>query len=128
MKIKSLALAGFIALGMSISAASAAVVDVVSIDQAARNSLDPTKSLDLGGGSWNPGRTPVVGSVGGQWRSPWEGDTAGNEDTPYWTVGPSPSGSPNLPNPASLEFSTDQTQLSFLWGSVDTLQRNSFLR
>ena len=133
--MKKFALVGLGGLMLTVSAASAATVDVIAVNQAARNAVDATKSLDLGGGSWNPSRDPVVGSVGSYWRSPWEGDDAGNANTQYWTIGPSnpPVGSPsydpnnpNSPNPAILEFTSAQTQLSFLWGSIDTYNEIKF--
>jgi hypothetical protein len=124
-RLKQFGVAVAAALMLCASSAGAVTVQVVATNQAALDLLDPSKSLDLGGGYWDPARTAVMGSVSGQWRSPWENDT-NNNDPEYWTAGPSPAGSPNLPNPAVLKYDTAQTSFSLLWGSVDTYNELRF--
>jgi len=117
MKLKLMILSAATAVMLSITAASAVTVTVLAVDQPALDSLDPTKSLDLGGGFFDTARTTVAGNLANIYRSPWEGD-ADFQTTRFYTSGP--TGAPNQPNPAVLKFASAQDNLTFLWGSVDT--------
>ena len=78
------------------------------------------------GASWDGGVSVRMGNAGGVYRTPW--DETSNGAVENATVGNSAaaaikyfaSGPGNLPNPAKLKFTGDQTSLSFLWGSPDT--------
>jgi hypothetical protein len=122
MKFKRVGAAAGAAFICTISTASAETVQVIAIDQAARDLLDPAMSLDLSGGSWSADRDPRYSSISFS-RSPWE-DDLNNAGTGFWTFGP--SGAQNAPNPGYLELPSLRTSLSFLWGSVDTYNEIRF--
>ena len=118
------AVVGLVVAGMVTASPSMAItVQVLAIELAVFDMLDPADSLNLGGGYWDTARTSVTGTSPGKWTSPWEGDPD-FATTKYWTVG---SSSPeNLPSPAILRFDVGQTFMSFLWGSIGSSNSLSF--
>lgn len=99
----------------TVTGVHAATVTSVN-DPAAWGMVDASQSLTLpSGGSWAAGPAPnaVVGSVPGQYRSPFQGAPGGLEaTTSYWNV--------LAGQTATLLLDGPLTSLSFLWGSVDT--------
>lgn len=95
----------------------AATVTSQNLDNAQLSALAGTSSVLPAGASWAP-TVPaapqlVSGSLGGQYRSPFESLGAGNfESIQYWNVLGNRTG--------NLVLSAAVGTLSFLWGSVDT--------
>lgn len=95
--------------------------------------LVQSETVDLpDGSSWAIGAVPSIrtGNIGVS-RSPFDETTplVGGfstssgfpESTPYFSVGPD-----NPDNPAMLEFSQNQREFSFLWGSPDSYNELTF--
>ncbi|RKF12392.1 VPLPA-CTERM sorting domain-containing protein [Roseovarius spongiae] len=77
------------------------------------------------GASWTsvPGAyvvTPPPGSDSGVYRSPWD-ETPREDLNSYFAVGPN-----TQPNPVKLSFSSGQSALDILWGSVDSYNTLAF--
>jgi hypothetical protein len=79
-------------------------------------------------GTWSVLPSVRVGNLANVYRSPFDNeDLPGNPDNSafigleYYAVGP---GNPN--NPAVMTFTSDQTSLTFLWGSVDSYNTLEF--
>ena len=95
------------------------------------SSVDPSQTLALPpGSSWDAVNGPPSTRMGSNipfYRSPFDPSDTGSpglpnwQTIPYWAVGPN-----NPVNPSFLNFSTDQTQLQFLWGSVDDYNHLDF--
>lgn len=114
MTTKTLLAAAALALA-SLGTAQALTIDNVANIPGAWGEVDLTDTLDIGSGSWLNDDAPemVTGSVGGQYRSPFQGGPGTVEaDLPYWNLRRGES--------ASLVYDTTQYIFSILWGSVDT--------
>ena len=113
MSIKSILGAAVLALA-TVGPAQAIVIDNVANIPDAWGMVDLGNTLDIGSGSWLGGDAPetVTGSVGGQYRSPFQGGPGTVEaTTPYWNLRSGDS--------ATLVYATTQYVFSILWGSVD---------
>lgn len=105
----------------SLGTAQAVTVDNVANIPSAWGEVDLGNTLDIGTGSWLGGDKPeeVTGSVGGQYRSPFQGGPGTVEaDLPYWNLRAGDS--------ATLVYDTTQYIFSILWGSVDTYNKIQF--
>jgi len=122
----------FAAIGLALLAVptTAATVTVVANAPASWGLVDPAQSLDTGTGVWTDPAAIVAGSVGGEYKSPFDprlanngvdvpaGDAVANwERVQYYTVG-SP-GANSAPSPAVLAYAAQQSYLTILWGSID---------
>lgn len=125
--------AGAAALTLGMGAAQAATIITINNAPASWNSVDPSQSLTITG-TWTTSPSIVAGSVGGQYKSPFDpagsGAPSGTElanwqNIRYYTVG-----SPSLQgSPAVMTFGgVVQSYLSILWGSIDTYNAIQFVK
>lgn len=129
--------AGALAAALTAGIAQAATVSVVANAPTSWGLVDQGQSLNIGAGVWTDAPAIVAGSVGGQFKSPFDPIKAnggldvtggavinGWERIQYYTVG---SPSPNLaPSPAILSYAAQQSYLTILWGSIDTYNAVAF--
>ncbi len=115
----------------------AATVTVVANAPASWGLVNPAQSLNTGTGVWTDPAAIVSGSVGGQYKSPFDPRAANNgvdvpaagavpnwERIQYYSVGsPAPN---SAPSPAVLAYAAQQSYLSILWGSIDTYNAVEF--
>lgn len=110
-------------------ALAATITNVINAP-ASWQAVDPGQSLTVTG-TWTTSPAIVSGSVGGQYKSPFDpagsGAPSGSElanwqGIDYYTVG-SPG---KQASPAVLSFSVDQSYLSLLWGSIDAYNAIQF--
>lgn len=106
-QLKSLVIAGAMVAMSALSASAATITATVS------TGYNPDYGVN-NAGVWSDAPAIVDGSVGGQYRSPF--DELGASGNDYYTVG---SPAPNLaPSPATLVLAATNT-FSMLWGSID---------
>jgi hypothetical protein len=123
------------AVALAASSVQAATVTVIDTTQAWAN-VDETQSITLPAGSvWSAAPTIRQGNLLAPTpiaRSPFDDSGAnapgapGFEEIDYFATSVGPGGG-NPTNPSVLDFSVDQTSLTFLWGSVDTYNLLEFL-
>lgn len=127
--LKQLSLAAALSFGM-IGAASAAAVIANQSVQGAGNQAHVFGAGYNGttpaGASWSadPTVTPPPGSVGGINQSPFN-NTPVSETQSYFSVwGPGANG--GALTPVTLDFASDQSDFSMLWGSIDSYNMIEF--
>ena len=120
--------AGIAAVCFAPSANAALVVTKDADAPTAWDLVDETQSTTLpSGASWVDEPSTRTGNDDGLYRSPFDDTDVGStfdgdvNAIEYFAVGPD-----NPSNPAVLKFDSDQTFLSFLWGSVDSFNEVTF--
>lgn len=114
--MKAFVMAAVVAAGFAGAAQAVTVTNTTVSGPGTDGYVAGSTTLPVGA-SWGVLPAIVTGSLGGQYRSPFEGG-AGETTAPYFNVYGNSA--------ATLNFSGIRSMLSFLWGSVDTYNSIAF--
>jgi hypothetical protein len=105
------------ALALAAAFATSGSAATVSFTAVGASGNPVGQGTDIGAATWLTSPATVSGSVGGQYRSPYD-----NAELEYFTVGsPGQQGSP-----AVLLLNSVKNTFSMLWGSIDTYNAVTF--